>query len=369
MHNQKVKSKILFFVPLPPPVHGAALRNKSLIESKVLNSAFEISVIPFDFATSINDIGRFSILKLTKMVGRLYTVVHTMLRFGPQLVYFNFSVYGHALYRDFLFALIFKSFRTNVVFHLRTQGVKSQSTNSNFKRILFKTAFRNATVICLSDYLAKDVEDVYQPRPLVVNNGIEDVFPKYTLSSDRSIPIILFLSNLSRTKGILDLIGALEILKSESIPFEALIAGGEGDLLVKDIQAELKSKSLTPNVRVLGPIFGDEKFKLYCSTDIFVFPTYFEAFPGVVLEAMQFCLPVVSTFEGAIPEIVDDGVTGFLVQKQNVNDLAEKLKILLKVESLRKELGNNGRNKFVKKYRLNDFENKMVKVFNDILEN
>lgn len=365
----KNRPKILFYVPLPPPVHGAALRNKSLVESKVLNSAFEIIVIPFNFADSVHDIGRLSIWKLTKMIGRLYTVIHTMLRFGPQLVYFNFSTYGYALYRDFLFALIFKSFRTNVVFHLRTQGVKSQSTSSNFKRGLFKTAFKNATVICLSDYLAKDVEDVYRPHPVVVNNGIEDVFPNYTLSLGRSIPVVLFLSNLSRTKGILDLIGALEILKSESIPFEALIVGGEGDLLMKDINAELEIKSLTSCVRLLGPLFGEEKFKLYCSTDIFVFPTCFEAFPGVVLEAMQFCLPVVSTFEGAIPEIVEDGVTGLLVQKQNVNDLAEKLKILLNDEALRKALGNNGRSKFVEKYRLHDFENKMVKAFNDILEN
>lgn len=364
----KSKKKILFYVPLPPPVHGAALRNKSLVESKILNSAFDIMVIPFNFAGSVNNIGQFSFVKLTKMFNRLYSVIYTMFNFRPQLVYFNFSVYGFALYRDFLFALIFKTFRTKVVFHLRTQGIKAQIRNSKFKRLVFKKAFKDATVICLSEFLAKDVEEVYKPHPLVVNNGIEDVFSKYSRDDSGSIPTILFLSNLSRAKGILDLLGALEILKSDSVPFQAFVVGDQGDLSIGDIQAELEVKSLTSNVQLLGPRYGDKKFKLYCSTDIFVFPTHFEAFPGVVLEAMQFCLPVVSTFEGAIPEIIDDGITGFIVKKNDVQDLAQKLKILVHDESLRKKLGNNGRSKFVKKYRLEDFENKMVSTFNDILD-
>jgi len=364
----KSKRKILFYVPLPPPVHGAALRNKSLVESKILNAAFDITVIPFNFASSVNNIGQFSILKLTKMFNRLYTVIYTMFNFRPQIVYFNFSVYGFALYRDFLFALVFKSFATKVVFHLRTQGIQSQIKDSKFKRLVFKKAFKNATVICLSEYLAKDVKEVYQPHPLVVNNGIDDVFSKYSREDSGSIPTILFLSNLSRAKGILDLLGALEILKSDSVPFRAFVVGDEGDLSIGDIEAELKVKSLSSDVQLLGPRYGDDKFKLYCSTDIFVFPTHFEAFPGVVLEAMQFCLPVVSTLEGAIPEIIDDGITGFLVKKNDVQDLAQKLKILISDESLRRQLGINGRNKFVKKYRLEDFENKMVNTFNEILD-
>jgi len=82
---------------------------------------------------------------------------------------------------------------------------------------------------------------------------------------------------------------------------------------------------------------------------------------------MQAGLPVVSTFEGAIPEIVDDGVTGFLVPQKNPQALAEKLEILIKDSELRQKMGAAGRKKFLEKYTVDKFENNLLAIFKEVI--
>jgi glycosyltransferase involved in cell wall biosynthesis len=369
MFSEKSKAKILFIVPLPPPVHGASLRNLSLIESKLINATFTIRVIPFNFAVETNDIGKFSIIKVWKAIQRSFSILYTMFVFRPDMVYFNLSLYGFALYRDVVYAMLLKMFNSKLIYHLRTQGVKKQIIKSNFKKNIFKFIFKKTNIICLSEYLCADVADVYVPKPIVVNNGIEDVSNRfYKKNSREGAPVtILFLSNFARTKGVLEFIESLKILKSKNIKFNALIVGNPLDLSSDYLQEMVNGYGLSGEVKVSGSKHGDDKYNIFNNADIFVLPTYFEAFPGSILEAMQFGLPVVSTFEGAIPEIVENGVTGLLVEKQNVKELSEKIEQLIRNPDLRLSMGNKGREKFLRSYTLTIFERKMNSVFKTIL--
>jgi len=82
---------------------------------------------------------------------------------------------------------------------------------------------------------------------------------------------------------------------------------------------------------------------------------------------MQFSLPVISTFEGSIPDVVIDNSTGFIVETQNAQMLAEKTAILLEDENLRLEMGKNGYERFINNYTLDHFEKRMNKTFCEIL--
>ena len=112
----------------------------------------------------------------------------------------------------------------------------------------------------------------------------------------------------------------------------------------------------------------DEKYLEFQKADIFVFPSFNDAFPLVILEAMQFSLPVISTFEGSIPDIIIDNVTGFLVETHNAYRLAERIAILLKDKDLRIEMGKKGYERFINNFTLSHFENNMNKTFQSILE-
>jgi glycosyltransferase involved in cell wall biosynthesis len=104
-------------------------------------------------------------------------------------------------------------------------------------------------------------------------------------------------------------------------------------------------------------------------SDIFTLPTYTECFPLSIVEAMQASLPVISTDEGAIPDIVDDNETGFIVNKKDPEDLADKLKILIEDKDLRLKMGQRGREKFLNNYTFEIFEKNMDQVFKKVIDN
>ena len=117
----------------------------------------------------------------------------------------------------------------------------------------------------------------------------------------------------------------------------------------------------------MGAIYGAAKYQYFRDADIFVLPTNFEAFPLVLLEAMEFSLPVVSTDEGAISDIVDDGKTGFVVEKNNKSALVKKIGILLTNPSLRTELGQRSRLKFENNYTADVMEHNICNVIEKVI--
>ncbi|MFA5299569.1 MAG: glycosyltransferase family 4 protein, partial [Lutibacter sp.] len=177
---------------------------------------------------------------------------------------------------------------------------------------------------------------------------------------------ILFLSNLIESKGVLVHLEACEILKNKGIDFHCTYVGGEGEITSRFIEELINVKGLTENVHYVGKKTGDEKNKYFFNSDIFSFPTYNETFGLVLLEAMQFSLPVVSTFEGAIPEIVENGKTGFLVKQKDAVALAEKIELLINNEALRQEMGQAGCEKFKKEYTLTSFETNFTAILKSL---
>lgn len=113
-----------------------------------------------------------------------------------------------------------------------------------------------------------------------------------------------------------------------------------------------------------GRKYGKDKEAFFQSADMFVFPTFYhnECFPLVLLETMGHGLPCISTPEGGIPGIVDDGKTGYLVPKHNAEALAYKMEQLLVDADLRHKMGQAGWEKFEKEFTLEVFEKRMVEI-------
>jgi glycosyltransferase involved in cell wall biosynthesis len=86
------------------------------------------------------------------------------------------------------------------------------------------------------------------------------------------------------------------------------------------------------------------------------------AFPLVLLEAMQAKLPVISTFEGGIPDIVEDGLTGYLIPQKNTEALAEKLEMLITHPDIRHQMGDAAFKKFEREYTFDTFEIRLTEI-------
>jgi glycosyltransferase involved in cell wall biosynthesis len=158
---------------------------------------------------------------------------------------------------------------------------------------------------------------------------------------------------------------ALKLLKDRNIAFHCTMIGGGGDISEAELKVRVEEKGLSDILEVSGKKYGEEKNKAFEQADIFVHPTYLDCMPLVLLEAMQHSLPVVSTFEGAIPDVVEDTVTGFLVRKKDTEPLTDKLEILIRNPEMRISMGKAGRAKYEREFTLERFERRMVEILEE----
>jgi glycosyltransferase involved in cell wall biosynthesis len=131
----------------------------------------------------------------------------------------------------------------------------------------------------------------------------------------------------------------------------------------------LNTHELQDWVQYHGAKYGAEKQVFFEQAGIFALPTFYknECFPISILEAMSFGLPVVSTTEGAISEIVIDGETGYSIPKNRPEALADALQKLLVDKTTAQKMGANALGHFNEKYTLEVFERNMVKTLKDII--
>jgi glycosyltransferase involved in cell wall biosynthesis len=263
--------------------------------------------------------------------------------------------------------LIIKLFRKEIVYHIHGKGIKNKHDQNKIYQTLYKWAYRNVHVICLSKKLQYDVDYLPLKKIWFIPNAIRNNNINIQEKGKKNNKIqILFLSNLIISKGILDFIGALKILSEKRNDFEGLIIGKERELTSLGLKNKIKNYEDT--IKYIGPKYETEKYIYYRNSDIFVFPSYSEIWGIVILEAMQCGLPVITTNEGAITDMIEHGVNGFIVDKQNPQQIANKIEILIDNPQLRKKMGKLNRKKFIENYTIDKFEYNLISVLKSISE-
>ena len=362
-----MSSKILFILHLPPPIHGAAMMGKYIQESELVNSSFDCFCINLATAGSLSDIGHISLKKLLKYFFLLKHISHVVREIRPELVYITPNAGGKAFFK----VQMLKSMGCKVIAHYHNKGVSVYQSKWVYN-FFYKRFFSNLKVILLAENLYKDIakyvkrEDVY-----ICPNGISNSC-KEGLEARRNNELshLLFLSNLLISKGINVLLDALKILKERGYTFVCQYVGGEtSEMGAVQFSEEVDKRGLNDRVAYVGRKVGEEKKAFFRQADVFVFPTYYynECFPLVILEAMEYKLPVISTNEGGIPDIVKDGENGLICEKQNPVSLADCIAKLLDDEELRVKMGNAGYDKFCREFTLQQFEYRMLDILSQNL--
>lgn len=364
-----MKKKILFILHFPPPVHGSSMVGQYIKESSQINTTFETTYINLGTSKSINDIGKKPLGKIISYLKIILQTIKQMLVFKPDVVYLAITAKGIGFYKDVVIAFIIKTFGIQLVLHFHNKGV-CLNQHKKIDNFLYKQVFKNAKIILLSKLLYPDIEKyVTKENTSYCANGVPKIKEVSSNSEivDKQVQL-LFLSNLIESKGVFVLLEALKIIKERGVDFICNFVGGVGDISEEDFSIKVKELELDQKVFYLGKKYGDDKIEIFSNSDIFVLPTFYdnECFPLVLLEAMQYHLPLVSTFEGAIPEIIEDGVNGFLVKQNDAEALASMLETLIKKEELRLKMGEAGYLKYLNKYSLERFENNMVEILSKI---
>ncbi|MDC3319267.1 glycosyltransferase family 4 protein [Flavobacteriaceae bacterium] len=361
--------KILFVLHLPPPIHGSSMIGKYIKDSKIINTSFETNFINLSTSKTVDEIGKKPFVKVRRYFKILLQVIISLIKHNPKIVYLGINAKGIGFYKDFPIAILTKLFNKKLVLHYHNKGVQFKQ-HKLLDNILYRILFKNTKVILLSKRLYKDVskyvkkEDVFIcPNGIPTSDDLKDSSLKVN-----DIPQLLFLSNLIESKGVFILLGALKILNDNNVKFHCNFVGGAGDISSEQLNQKINDLKLQNCVLYLGKKYDNDKHEIFKASNIFLLPTHYhnECFPLVLLETMMFSLPIISTSEGGIPDIVKDGETGFIVNKQNSNQLAEKIKWLIEHPEEASIMGKKGSTRFMKYFTLNIFEKKLVNILSQI---
>ena len=363
-----MKPKILFILHLPPPVHGAALMGSYVKTSTKINDNFECSFINLSASKSIETIGKPGLKKTFFFFQLLASTFKALLKKKYDLCYVTITSNGTAFYKDFLVVTVLKIFRKKILLHFHNKGVEQGTKANKINYYLYKFILggKKTRVVLLSPFLYPDIKQyVDEKRVYYCANGIPDHNPALPEKEITEPVRLLFLSNMMVAKGVFVLLEACAQLMKKNIPFECHFVGDWLDITETSFYQKVTELNLSNNVFAYGKKYDQEKNSFYQQSDIFVFPSLNEAFGLVLLEAMQFELPIVASNEGGIPDVVLDNKTGYIVLKNDPDELACKLISLIRDPGLRQTMGLAGKKRFEENFTLNKFEERLVTIMSE----
>ena len=231
-------------------------------------------------------------------------------------------------------------------------------------------------VIAVSQQMKTDVVEAYGINPekvTVIHNGIDPEFYKPTfdnqlleeLGINPAIPFVLFVGRITRQKGISQLISAAQYFNDNC---QIVLCAGAPDTpeIAKEIEELITNlKSQRDGVILISEMLPRDKVKvLYSHARVFACPSLYEPFGIINLEALSCETPVVGSAVGGIPEIIQEGKTGYLIALESVSrtdfnpknpevfqkNFAAKINHLLDDENLAKQMGKAGRQSVLEKF-------------------
>lgn len=330
------KYKALIFAPLPPPVGGIA----SIVA--MLHHGFsdrrDISFVsPVVKATGWQTV-------LTRPLRNILRLVFAVKKIEVGGRVLLFSSEAASFFEKIAWSILVLALRRKPVVFM-VSGLFPQfweKLNILFKKLLVIIInFRVITLVAQSESWLNYYRSIF---PLaVVNQASATAAQDFSTHQRTSISFkkshhLLFVGWIIPEKGIVDLLDAMVIL-SRSCPEVSLKLIGPLFGKEDSWKHEVTKRGISNNVEFLGPIFDRKKLiDELDSASIFVFPSHFEGFPVALLEAITMGLPCVGTAVGGIPDILDEGVAGVLVEPKSPQRLADALYKLIIDDDFRESI-------------------------------
>jgi len=367
------KTRILICGILPPPYFGHSMMYKMLMGSSFIEE-YDVSFLNLHFWTYQKH-KKVTLTKIFKMLRYLWRYSILIVSRRPKYVLYNMSFDKMPFLKDYIFCLLGRVLGCRIILHDMGQYVKELYDSSGF---LHKRLIRHLLrITTASIVLGEKTRFVYEglfdvSRVVSVPGCVEDSRLAYPAQiqqkeDDQKIKVLYF-SFLAPSKGLFTALEAIPkvIVKNPNIHF--MFAGPfESEPVRQQMEIFLKEHQLKSHVTYLGYV-GDDRQRTDCyrNADIFIFPTLRDVFGLVILHAFAEGLPVIASVEGNIPEIVEEGRSGFLFSKGNAQSLAEKIVALAEDEKLRSAMSQEALRKYHAVYTPRQYGQRMTRAFQKI---
>lgn len=243
-----------------------------------------------------------------------------------------------------------------------------------FKSTVSKLVFRNAdAVIALTNDMEKAMQKIYDASISIVPFGInlesfgnlptkQAIREKLGLNTSDSV--ILFVGTLRPVKGVKYLIEAMNSIRQRDTK-ASLVLVGDGEER-QSLEVLTKELSLEESVTFIGRVPNEKIPEYMAASDVLVLPSLSESFGIVNLEAMASGLPVVASKVGGLPEIIEDGENGFLVEPKNPEQIAERVLLLLEDDTLRGKISRSNKER-AKQYSWESVVGRLEQIYSHVL--
>jgi glycosyltransferase involved in cell wall biosynthesis len=371
--------KLLVFAHVPPPYHGQSHGVQRMLKGfggdqrkwkrqAATGSANDFGIecyhVNARYSKDIQDIGEFHGSKILLILYYCLQAIWCRFRYGvTNFYYVPAPGKSIALYRDWLVMLVCRPFFKKIIFHWHAAGLAKwletsvQIRTRSFTYRLMKNADLS---IVLSEFNRRDAEKLTARRIAVVSAGVPDPCPQFAQNilprrrervaaqkkflagtaaradDPAGIINVLYLAHCTREKGLFDTVEGVALANEKfgagKSPFRyqlTVIGAFVSSTEERELRELIVRRGLQNIVECLGFVSDERKAQAFAEADLFCFPTYFhaESFGVVIVEAMAFGLPVITTRWRSIPEILPAGYNGLVDPKlpQQIADALERL--------------------------------------------
>ena len=256
-----------------------------------------------------------------------------------------------------LAATIIKKYREKpVLVTIRGSDLNMIPKKGIVRKIARKIFLDADRIITVGDLLRNKIVDmrINPNKVFVIPNGVDMNMFRYRNKAEMrkqlDLPpkqkIILYIGYLLKAKGIEFLLNAMPDIIKENNALLVLIGYGPYE---QELRKQVKRLGIEKNILFKGKVSHKEINHYLNASDLFILPSLTEGRPNVILEAMASEIPVIATTVGGIPELIDDGETGFLIPPRNTDAIVERVNMLLRKKGLAQTIGKNAGQALIQK--------------------
>jgi glycosyltransferase involved in cell wall biosynthesis len=269
------------------------------------------------------------LMRLVRLLVAPFALFAAIVFRHASIVHINTSLNPRAYWRDLAFLWVAKLLRARVVYQVHGGALPQHF----FEKSRLLTAFLRWTlntpdVVVVLAQVELDAYRRFVPQQHValMPNGI-DCRPYAQVPIVRSrndYPLrLLYIGRLAREKGLYETFQGLRLAHELGIDARLVVAGAGPE--EQRLRRYAQALGIAGRITFAGPVFGEDKVKLFAGADVMLLPSYSEGLPYALLEAMAAGIPVIATPVGAIPDVVAHGTHGYLVPVRDGKAIAEAI--------------------------------------------
>jgi glycosyltransferase involved in cell wall biosynthesis len=374
-----LKKNVCIIGPLPPPINGNTKALDTILNSDKCNEVFNIYPVNLS-GSQVGMSGKFTLQKVNTLQNALRDLKNIQKENRISTYYLTIAQSTFGSLRDvaLLRQILKKKDNAQIVLHLHGGGFLNFYEESNviIKTLIKKYYSKADSFIVLSTSLRSMFDEIVDKSKIsVVANCVDNEFilsdsvisNKLSNLKNKNTIKIVYLSNMIKSKGYLDLLYSTKILAEKEVNCKVIFAG---NFVTQGHKEQffnyIKENNLQNHIEYLGVVSGDDKKKLLFEGDIFILPTFYpqEGQPISILEAMSAGMAIITTRHGGIPDVISEEKNGIFIKPQDIQDISESIIRLVNEPELITKMGKNNRREVMGKYLETHYINNIIKVLN-----